>query len=131
MTPTAIKLHRLSQTLEVAFGDLSFSLPAEYLRVHSPSAEVRGHGPGQAVLPYGKRDVAIIDVLAQGNYAIKLRFSDGHDSGIYTWAYLYELGHHHLIYWQTYLDKLHAAGKTRDAEVSVVRLVGAAPAKDA
>ncbi len=114
-TPTEIKLHGASRVLEVHFDDGStFELSCEYLRTHSPSAEVRGHGPGQEVLQVGKRDVAISDVQPVGQYAVKLVFDDGHDSGLYTWNYLYELGSRQNEYWQRYLDQLAAAGASRD-----------------
>lgn len=113
--PTAITLHRKSKMLEIAFDDGSeFSLPFEYLRVHSPSAEVRGHGPGQEVLQVGKRDVDILDVQPVGNYAVRPVFSDGHDSGLYSWDYLYALGRDHDVLWQRYLDRLAADGRSRD-----------------
>src|SRR5918993_1337050 len=91
--PTEIKLHQTSRVLEIAFADgRAFKLPYEFLRVYSPSAEVRGHGPGQETLQAGKRDVTIKDVEAVGHYAIRPTFSDGHDTGIFSWEYLYELG---------------------------------------
>ena len=115
--PTEIKLHQASRVLEIAFADgNSFRLPYEFLRVYSPSAEVRGHGPGQEVLQTGKRDVAIKDVEAVGHYAIRPTFSDGHDTGIYSWDYLYELGHRHDELWQRYLDRLAAAGASREPD---------------
>lgn len=123
MTPSKIRLHKQSRQLELQFGDKAWFLSAEFLRVHSPSAEVKGHGPGQAVLQYGKRQVGISQVERAGNYAIKLVFDDGHATGIYTWDYLYHLGEHQEALWQTYLDALHQAGKARDADTSVVRLL--------
>lgn len=112
--PTSITLHRASHVLEVAFDDgAQFRLPAEYLRVNSPSAEVQGHGPDQKVLVAGKRDVNIDAVEPVGNYAVLLRFSDGHASGIYGWDTLYELGREHAKNWQDYLDALAAAGASR------------------
>ena len=120
--PTRIKLNKSSKTLELGYADgQQFSLPAEFLRVHSPSAEVQGHG--NPVLQYGKINVGLSDVQAVGNYAIKLTFDDGHDSGIFTWTYLYELGSHHDSLWQSYLDKLSAAGLSRDPDESVVRIM--------
>ncbi|HRP96433.1 MAG TPA: DUF971 domain-containing protein [Rhodocyclaceae bacterium] len=114
-TPTGITLHRKSRVMEVSFDDGSrFSLPFEFLRVYSPSAEVRGHGPGQEVLQLGKRDVDIVDVEAVGNYAIKPVFSDGHDSGLYSWDYLYMLGRDHDALWQQYLERLEREGGSRD-----------------
>lgn len=122
-SPKNIKLHKRSQILEVVFADATYELSAEFLRVYSPSAEVRGHGAGQETLQFGKREVAITGVEPQGNYAIKLVFSDGHNSGLYTWAYLAELGQNQTAYWQTYLDKLHLEGKTREPGLSVVKLL--------
>jgi DUF971 family protein len=115
-TPSEIKLHQVSRVLEVAYSDgQRFSLPCEFLRVYSPSAEVRGHGPGQETLQVGKRDVAITEMEAVGHYAIRPKFSDGHDSGIYSWDYLYDLGSNHDELWQRYLERLAAAGASRDA----------------
>jgi len=115
-TPTLITLHRASHVLEVGFDDeLNFRLPAEYLRVHSPSAEVQGHGPGQRVLVHGKIDVTINEIIAVGNYAVLLKFSDGHQTGIFSWDVLHELGRDHARNWQAYLDALAAAGRSRDA----------------
>ena len=113
--PTEIKLHQSSRALEIAFNDGQvFRLPYEFLRVYSPSAEVRGHGPGQEVLQVGKRDVAIKEVEAVGHYAIRPTFSDGHDTGIYSWDYLYDLGARQDDLWQRYLDRMAAAGASRD-----------------
>jgi DUF971 family protein len=113
--PTEIKLHQKSRLLEIAYDDgKRFSLPCEYLRVFSPSAEVRGHGPGQEVLQVGKRDVEIKEIEPVGNYAIKLAFSDGHDTGLYSWDYLYELGEKQESSWRSYLMRLEAAGASRD-----------------
>ncbi|MCR6653402.1 MAG: DUF971 domain-containing protein [Cellvibrionaceae bacterium] len=119
--PSDIKLRRKSNLLELQFGDELFQLPAEYLRVHSPSAEVRGHGPGQAQLQHGKIHVQLTGLEPQGNYALRLLFDDGHTSGIYTWDYLYDLGHQRELHWQNYLDALTKEGKSRDPEVSVVK----------
>lgn len=114
--PTDITLHKQSRVLEISFDDGSvFSLPFEFLRVHSPSAEVRGHGPGQETLQQGKRDVDITSLEPVGNYAIKPVFSDGHDSGLYSWDYLYMLGRDHDVLWQQYLDRLAQAGGSRNA----------------
>jgi DUF971 family protein len=114
--PTGITLHQQSRVLEVSFDDgHSFRLPYEFLRVHSPSAEVRGHGPGQETLQTGKREVAVSDVEAVGHYAIRPTFSDGHNSGIYAWDYLYELGMRQDELWERYLQRLAAAGASRDA----------------
>ncbi len=113
--PTDLILHRASRVLEVAFDDGSrFRLPAEYLRVNSPSAEVQGHGPGQRVLLGGKREVAINGIQPMGNYAVLLNFSDGHASGIYSWTKLHALGRDHERNWQEYLAALDAAGLSRD-----------------
>ncbi|MDV3240492.1 MULTISPECIES: gamma-butyrobetaine hydroxylase-like domain-containing protein [Methylocaldum] len=115
--PTEIKLHQKSRVLEIAFEDGSrFELPCEYLRVYSPSAEVRGHGPGQEVLQLGKEDVTITAIRPVGNYAIAPSFSDGHDSGIYTWEMLYNLGVHQAELWNEYLKKLEQAGYERRTE---------------
>ena len=114
MKPTEIKLHKVSRILEIMFEDGSdFNLPTEYLRVYSPSAEVQGHGPGQEVLQVGKQDVGINSVEAVGHYAIKLSFDDNHDSGIFSWDYLYELGNSYDERWQNYLERLEAAGHKR------------------
>lgn len=113
--PTAITLHQKSRLLEVAFSDgQTFKLTCEFLRVHSPSAEVRGHGPGQEVLQVGKRDVEIKDIEPVGAYAVKLVFSDGHDTGLYSWEYLYELGETQASSWKSYLARLEQAGASRD-----------------
>lgn len=114
-TPTEIKLHKQSRILEVAFNDgKRFEFTCEYLRVFSPSAEVRGHGPGQEVLQVGKKDVEIVDIRPVGQYAINLVFSDQHDSGLYSWDYLYDLGVNQERYWQNYLQRLEAAGASRE-----------------
>ncbi len=112
--PTKIVLHQQSRMLEVAFDDdRIFNLSCEYLRVFSPSAEVRGHGPGQEVLQIGKENVNISAVESVGAYAVKLIFDDGHDSGIYSWETLYELGSQQEAYWQAYLEELEKAGYER------------------
>ena len=109
--PLEIKLRKQSRILEVAFDDgKRFELPFEYLRVWSPSAEVRGHGPGQETLQLGKHDVQVVGVEPVGNYAIKLVFDDGHDSGLYAWGYLYELGATREEKWQYYLDRVARLG---------------------
>ena len=114
MTPTEIKLRKNSRLLAVAFEDgASFDYTFEYLRVHSPSAEVKGHGPGQETLQTGKENVAITAVEPIGHYAVRLVFDDGHDTGLYTWAYLRELGDDMQSNWQSYLDRLQAAGYAR------------------
>jgi len=113
--PTEIKLHQKSRVLEIAFSDgRSFRLPYEYLRVYSPSAEVRGHGPGQEVLQTGKRAVEIRNLEPVGSYAVQPQFSDGHGTGIYSWDYLYELGQNQEKFWADYLTKLEKAGASRD-----------------
>jgi DUF971 family protein len=113
--PTEIKLHQKSRVMEIAFSDgRTFRLPYEFLRVHSPSAEVRGHGPGQEVLQVGKRAVDIRSVEPVGSYAVQPVFSDGHSTGIYSWDYLYELGSRQEELWSKYLEKLGQAGASRD-----------------
>lgn len=114
VAPTEIKLRKQSKMLSVSFDDGEcFDLPFEYLRVYSPSAEVRGHGPGQEVLQTGKEDVAIKAIEPVGHYAIRLVFDDGHDTGLYTWEFLRELGTDRATNWQAYLDRLKAAGYAR------------------
>ena len=113
--PTTITLHQKSKVLEIAFSDgRSFRLPFEFLRVYSPSAEVRGHGPGQEVLQVGKRNVDIRALEPVGSYAVQPQFSDGHGTGIYSWEYLYELGENQDAMWKEYLDKLAQAGAKRE-----------------
>jgi len=113
--PTGITLHQKSRVLEIAFADgRTFRLPYELLRVYSPSAEVRGHGAGQEVLQTGKRNVEIRSIEPVGSYAIQPSFSDGHGTGIYSWDYLYELGETQAELWAQYLEKLKAAGASRD-----------------
>lgn len=113
--PTEITLHQKSQVLELAFPDGStFRLPAEFLRVYSPSAEVRGHGPGQEVLQVGKKDVQILAVEPVGSYAVQFRFSDGHDTGIYSWDLLYDFGRRQSELWQQYLKRLGEASASRE-----------------
>lgn len=115
--PTEIHLHQKSRLLELTYDDgRRFELPCEYLRVYSPSAEVRGHGPGQEVLQVGKEDVNIDNVEPVGNYAVKLVFSDGHDSGIYDWNYLYDLGESYEDRWRDYLGRLESAGYKRKVD---------------
>ena len=117
--PTGIKLRKQSRLLEVTFDDgRTFALPFEYLRVYSPSAEVRGHGPGQETLQLGKHGVDIRSVDPVGNYAVRLVFDDGHDSGLYTWPYLYELGATHAEKWPQYLARLAKLGIPYPTEVS-------------
>lgn len=115
--PTEIKLHQKSREMEISFTDGSnFHLSFEFLRVFSPSAEVRGHGPGQETLQTGKRDVEIKALEPVGNYAVQPFFSDGHDSGIYSWDLLYRLGKERDALWADYLARLEAAGENRDVD---------------
>ena len=115
-TPTAITVHGASRVLEIGFSDgAHFRIPFELLRVFSPSAEVQGHGPGQEVLQTGKREVEIVGLEPVGNYAVKPVFSDGHDTGLYAWDYLYALGRDQDRLWADHLARLQAAGKDRDA----------------
>ncbi len=112
--PTEISLHQKSRVLEISYSDgESFELSYEFLRVHSPSAEVQGHGPGQGVLQVAKEDVAITHIEPVGSYAIQPSFDDGHDTGIYSWETLYDMGKNRDRYWQEYLQKLEAAGHKR------------------
>ena len=110
MTPTAINVRMKSRLLDIEFGSVHYSLPFELLRVYSPSAAVRGHGPGQETLQTGKRNVTILTLEPVGNYAVQPNFSDGHNTGIFTWEYLRELGERQALLWQDYLDQLAAAG---------------------
>ncbi|SMF51438.1 DUF971 family protein [Alteromonadaceae bacterium Bs31] len=123
--PSKIKLHRKSCILELVFAEEVFHLPAEYLRVHSPSAEVKGHGAGEEVLQLNKENVTITGIEPQGNYAIKLIFSDGHDSGIYAWPYLYQLCSHQQEKWQQYQQKVeqHKASEAEQAEAAITSTV--------
>ena len=115
LTPTDVKLHQASRVLELLYPNgRHFRLPYEFLRVHSPSAEVRGHGPGQETLQTGKRDVTITDVEPVGHYALRPTFSDGHSTGIYSWDYLYDLGERQDTLWRQYLERLAAAGASRE-----------------
>jgi DUF971 family protein len=112
--PTDIKLHQKSRLLEISFDDGShFNLPCEYLRVYSPSAEVRGHGPGQEVLQVGKENVNITAIEPVGTYAVTLHFDDGHNTGIYSWDWLYHLGQNQESLWKEYLERLAKAGHQR------------------
>ena len=118
-TPTEIKLHQASHKMEIAFSDgAHFELSFEFLRVYSPSAEVRGHGPGQEVLQVGKREVLINAAEPVGHYGINLFFSDGHDTGIYSWEYLYDLGVNQAAMWDEYLKRMEAAGASREPGIS-------------
>ncbi|MEM7407185.1 MAG: DUF971 domain-containing protein [Pseudomonadota bacterium] len=119
--PTAIRYHQKSRVLEVEFAqDVCFSMSAEYLRVYSPSAEVRGHGPGQETLQVGKEGVGIRAIEPVGNYAVKLVFDDGHDSGLYAWEELFRLGDQQQVLWDEYLERLAAAGHRRRPRLTVV-----------
>ena len=118
--PTEVTLHKASRVLEVAFSDgAHFRIPFELMRVYSPSAEVQGHGPGQEVLQTGKREVTLVGLEPVGNYAVQPAFSDGHDSGIFTWEYLYFLGSQQQALWQEYEQRLQAAGRDRDEPMPV------------
>jgi len=119
--PTAIQLHKASRTLTLKYGEQSYDLSAEFLRVHSPSAEVQGHG--NPILQVGKLNVALVGLEPAGQYALKLTFDDGHDSGLYSWDYLYQLCTRKDQLWAEYLAELAAAGKSRDPDESVVRLM--------
>jgi DUF971 family protein len=124
--PTAITVHQQSRVLEVGFADGStFRLPFELMRVYSPSAEVQGHGPGQEVLQTGKREVELLGLEPVGNYAVQPSFSDGHDTGIYSWDYLYFLGSQQDALWQQYEQRLAAAGMSRDAPMAAAAAGGA------
>ena len=113
--PTEIKLHQKSRELEITFDDGKvFRFSCEFLRVYSPSAEVRGHGQGQEVLQVGKREVEIVAIEPVGSYAVKLQFSDGHDTGLYSWDYFHDLGRHQDEYWKRYLARMHEARASRD-----------------
>lgn len=115
--PVEIKVHQISRLLEIAFDSgASFNLPFEYLRVYSPSAEVRGHGPGQEVLQAGKKDVGVAKIEPVGNYAIQIHFSDGHNTGIYSWDYLHELGEKQVQWWTAYLERMRQAGASREGK---------------
>ncbi|WOX04112.1 DUF971 domain-containing protein [Microbulbifer pacificus] len=122
--PKKIRLDKASKKLILLYADREFELPAEYLRVYSPSAEVRGHGIGQGTLVSGKMHVGIEKVASAGRYALQIFFDDGHDSGIYTWAYLRELCDRQQANWQAYLERLKYEGKGRDPDVSPVKFIG-------
>lgn len=116
-TPTSLVVHQQSRVLEVGFDDgATFRLPFELMRVYSPSAEVKGHGPGQETLQTGKRDVGIVDIAQVGHYAVQPTFTDGHQSGIFTWEYLYFLGSQEADLWRQYEARLAQAGASRDTE---------------
>lgn len=114
--PTEIKLHQQSRMLEITFSDDEcFQLPCEFLRVYSPSADVSGHGPGQEVLQVGKKNVGVTGAVPVGSYAMQINFDDGHETGLYTWEYLYKLGKNQAALWQDYLERLEAAGGSRES----------------
>jgi DUF971 family protein len=128
--PTTLKLHRQSRVLEVQYADgTRFELPCEYLRVYSPSAEVRGHGAGEPLLVPGKRTVNIEKVEPVGQYAVRLRFDDGHDTGLYSWDVLDDLGRNHDRYWAHYLVRLSEHGLSRDSDVTKLSALPPAPKK--
>jgi DUF971 family protein len=125
--PTQIELHQKSRVLEIAFSDgKHFRLPYEFLRVYSPSAEVRGHGPGQETLQVGKKDVEITSAEPVGTYAMQITFSDGHDSGLYSWEYLHEMGVKQEHMWQDYLNKMEAAGAKREPAPNILTAAASA-----
>ena len=120
--PLGIRLHKRSRTLELEYpGGEVYSLPCEYLRVYSPSAEVRGHGPGQETLQSGKSNVGISAIKPVGHYALQLVFDDGHNTGLYAWDYLHQLCTQQELWWQQYLDRLEQAGLNRDPDVQVLQ----------
>jgi DUF971 family protein len=124
MIPKRVTLNEARDQLSLGYGDGTVArLSAEYLRVESPSAEVRGHGPGEEVLQYGKAKVRIARIETAGRYALLIHFDDGHDTGIYSWEYLRRLWDEREARWQRYLERLHQAGRSRDPEVQVVRFV--------
>ncbi len=121
--PTQILVSPSRDTLTLAYSDnLSYTLSAEYLRVFSPSAEVRGHGRGNEVLQYGKREVLISSLQKSGNYALQIIFDDGHDSGIYSWDYLNDLVANYQSHWTQYLDQLNQAGKSRQPDTQIIQI---------
>lgn len=122
LKPSKIHLHKKSNTLELNFNGVSYHLPAEFLRVHSSSAEVKGHGPGQEVLVHGKINIKIENIQGSGNYGLIITFSDGHNSGIYTWPYLLELAKNQEQLWQRYLDQLKLENQSRDPLTTVIQI---------
>ncbi len=123
--PTRLALHKVSRTLEVGYADgSSFTLSCEFLRVFSPSAEVRGHGGGEPLLVAGKREVNIAAVEPVGRYAVRLRFDDGHDTGLYSWPALAEMAENHERWWARYLERLAEHGMSRDSEVVTLSALG-------
>lgn len=130
MTPTDIRLHKRTALLELTYADGSnYSLPAEFLRVYSPSAEVRGHGQGQEVLQVGKLNVKISRIEPVGNYAVRLHFDDDHNTGIFSWEYLREIALNQQSLWEEYLERLRVAGKRREPVDSAVQIVNIMPLK--
>ncbi|MDG0968970.1 MAG: DUF971 domain-containing protein [Porticoccaceae bacterium] len=124
-TPQKLRINSVKNTLTLEYPNGSkHQFSAEYLRVFSPSAEVRGHGKGQEILQYGKRQVLIRSVEKAGNYAIQITFSDSHSTGIYSWDYLYKLADNYTHNWIDYLSRLHQAGKSRDTDTQVVKIIG-------
>ncbi len=122
MTPTSVKFHKGAGSLELVYSDgNSFTLSGEFLRVHSPSAEVRGHGPGEEILQHGKKNVKVASLEAAGHYALLIHFDDGHNTGIYSWSYLKELGDQQAEYWDKYLRLLNEAGLSRDPEEQALK----------
>ena len=122
MTPTSVKFHKRAGSLELIYSDAnSFTLSGEFLRVHSPSAEVRGHGPGEEILQHGKKGVKIGSLEAAGHYALLIHFDDGHNTGIYSWNYLRELCDQQTEYWDKYLRLLNEAGLSRDPEEQALK----------
>ena len=123
-TPTRVVVPEAKDSLLLEFSDRKeYNLPAEFLRVHSPSAEVRGHGEGNETLQFGKRDIKIVSLEHTGNYALQIVFSDDHDSGIYSWEYLRKLAENQKTMWSAYLEKIHRAGLSRDSESQVIKLL--------
>ncbi len=130
MQPTDIRLHKRTAILEIKYADGgTYTLPAEFLRVYSPSAEVRGHGPGQEVLQTGKRNVKIARIEPIGNYAVRLHFDDDHNTGIYSWEYLRELSLNQSSLWEQYLQRLQAAGAKREPKDPAVQVINIMPLK--
>ncbi|MAJ87649.1 MAG: DUF971 domain-containing protein [Cellvibrionales bacterium TMED148] len=124
--PKSIKINKARDAISLKFaGSDTFHISAEFLRVMSPSAEVRGHSPDKAILQTGKRDVVIEDIQKTGNYALRIYFDDGHDSGIYSWDYLHDLVINHAKYWSQYLKELHTRGKSREKEMQVLKMFDA------
>jgi DUF971 family protein len=122
MIPTNVKFHKKDGSLELVYSDAnSFTLSGEFLRVHSPSAEVRGHGPGEEILQHGKKEVKVTSLEAAGHYALLIHFDDGHNTGIYSWSYLKELCDQQAEYWEKYLRLLNEAGLSRDPEEQALK----------